>query len=193
MEYNLTREGAGRKQRKLTALEAAMTDGSGPRSPAPFNSPLSLLPSSSSVTETAPGPFFFFSLARIDDSLSGNGGISSKTVAWEKGDQNLCKWNSFTRLSLIKAGGWSYQDIRAGNRRELQILHSSLLQFNIWVADLAIAAQHLLDCGLSFWEQVNKLDVSRQKKGTGRHRAQVELRVEKVELDQGTREKKITR
>lgn len=28
-----------------------------------------------------PGPFFLFSLARIDDSLSGNGGISSKTVA----------------------------------------------------------------------------------------------------------------
>lgn len=70
-----------KKQRLLTALEAAIADASGPRSPPPFNSPLSLLPSSSSVTDTAPGPFFFFSLARIDDSLSGNGGISSKTVA----------------------------------------------------------------------------------------------------------------
>lgn len=65
----------------LTALEAAMAVVSGPRSPPPFNSPPSLLLSSSSVTDTAPGPFFFFSLARIDDSLSGKGGISSRTVA----------------------------------------------------------------------------------------------------------------
>lgn len=35
----------------------------------------------SSISGRFPGPFFFFSLAKIDDSLSGNGGISSKTVA----------------------------------------------------------------------------------------------------------------
>lgn len=65
----------------LTALEAAMAAVSGPRSLPPFNSPPSLLLSSSSVTDTAPGPFFFFNLAKIDDSLSGKGGISSRTVA----------------------------------------------------------------------------------------------------------------
>lgn len=35
----------------------------------------------SSISGRFPGPFFFFSLAKIEDSLSGNGGISSKTVA----------------------------------------------------------------------------------------------------------------
>lgn len=35
----------------------------------------------SSMSGSFPGPFFFFSLARIEDSLSGNGGISSRTVA----------------------------------------------------------------------------------------------------------------
>lgn len=35
----------------------------------------------SSMSGRWPGPFFLFSLARMDDSLSGNGGISSKTVA----------------------------------------------------------------------------------------------------------------
>lgn len=40
---------------------------------------LSFLISSRSVT--VPGPFFFFSLANIEDSLSGKGGISSNTVA----------------------------------------------------------------------------------------------------------------
>ncbi|KAF3833208.1 hypothetical protein F7725_026873 [Dissostichus mawsoni] len=33
------------------------------------------------MSGTLPGPFFFFSLARMEDSLSGNGGISSSTVA----------------------------------------------------------------------------------------------------------------
>lgn len=68
----------------FTALEAATAAVSGPRSLPPFNSPPSLLLSSSSVTDTAPGPFFFLSLARIDDSLSGKGGISSSTVAWKE-------------------------------------------------------------------------------------------------------------
>lgn len=36
----------------------------------------------SSMSGRLPGPFFLFSLARIEDSLSGNGGISSKTVAY---------------------------------------------------------------------------------------------------------------
>lgn len=35
----------------------------------------------SSIPGRFPGPFFFFSLAKIEDSLSGKGGISSKTVA----------------------------------------------------------------------------------------------------------------
>lgn len=51
------------------------------------------------------------------------------------------------------------QDIRASNGRKLQILDSTLLQFHIRVADLAIAAQNLLDGGLGLWEQVDKLDV----------------------------------
>lgn len=34
-----------------------------------------------------PDPFFFFSLARMEDSLSGNGGISSKTVACRDGEE----------------------------------------------------------------------------------------------------------
>lgn len=66
----------------LTALDAAMVELSTPLSPPPLSSPPSLFPSSSSFTDTAPGPFFFFSLARMDDSLSGNGGISSSTVAY---------------------------------------------------------------------------------------------------------------
>ena len=48
-----------------------------------------------SVNEATPGAFgssrtdilsgrFFFSFARIDDSRSGNGGISSRTVAWQQ-------------------------------------------------------------------------------------------------------------
>lgn len=53
--------------------------GSGP----PLTSALlSRLASSRSVTVF--GPFFFLSLARMEDSRSGNGGISSRTVAWRK-------------------------------------------------------------------------------------------------------------
>lgn len=79
------------------------------------------------------------------------------------------------------------QDIGARNRRKLEILDSTLLQFNIRVADLAVTAQHLLDGGLGFWEQVDKLDVGRQQQCTSGHRAQVELGMKKVELDQGAR------
>lgn len=53
----------------------AFTAGSTP----PFTSVCSFFPSSISVF--VPGPFFFLSLARIEDSRSGNGGISSRTVA----------------------------------------------------------------------------------------------------------------
>lgn len=70
-----------KKQSWFTAFEAATAAVSGPRSLPPFSSLPSLLLSSSSVTDTAPGPFFFLSLARIDDSRSGKGGISSRTVA----------------------------------------------------------------------------------------------------------------
>lgn len=51
------------------------------------------------------------------------------------------------------------QDIGASNRRQLQVLHGALLQLNVRVADLTVAAEHLLDGGLGLWEQVDELDV----------------------------------
>lgn len=68
-------QGTGTSKGPTVALAGA---GSGP----PLTSaPRSRLPSSRPVTVL--GPFFFLSLARMDDSRSGNGGISSRTVAWE--------------------------------------------------------------------------------------------------------------
>ncbi len=89
----------------LTALEAAMAAVSGPRSLPPFNSPPSLLLSSSSVTDTAPGPFFFFSLARIEDSLSGNGGISSRTVAWVNIEDKVRELPTSDKNTLFRVYG----------------------------------------------------------------------------------------
>lgn len=86
----------------------------------------------------------------------------------------------------------THQDISAGDGRKFQVLDSTLLQLHIRVADLAVAAQHLLDGGLGLREQVDELDVGRQQQGAGRHRAQVELGVEKVELDQGAGSKDAT-
>ena len=64
-------------RRRPTAALVLDGVGSGP----PLTSALlSRLASSRSVTVL--GPFFFLSLARIEDSRSGNGGISSRTVAW---------------------------------------------------------------------------------------------------------------
>ncbi|TNN34192.1 hypothetical protein EYF80_055642 [Liparis tanakae] len=187
-----------------------MPAASGPRSPPPFSSPPSLLLSSSSVADTAPGPFFFFSLAKMDDSLSGKGGISSRTGPLDlAGSDASCLVSladappprpmlTFTLHSMTQADRRAAaelrpaairtnQDVSASNGRELQVLDSPLLQLHVGVADLAVAAQHLLDGGLGLWEQVDKLDVSGQQQGASRHRAQVELGVEQVELDQGAR------
>lgn len=88
-------------------------------------------------------------------------------------------------LGLIILYSRTNQNIGAGDGRELQIFHGSLLQLHVRVSDLAVAAQHLLDGSLGLWEQVDELDVGRQQQRTSRHRAQVEFGVEQVELDQG--------
>ena len=76
------------------------------------------------------------------------------------------------------------QDVGAGDGGQLEVLDGALLQLHVRVADLAVGAQHLLDGGLGLGEQVDELDVGRQQQGPRGHRAQVELGVEEVELDQ---------
>lgn len=54
----------------------------------------------SSMSGRLPGPFFFFSLARIEDSLSGKGGISSKTVACWGPERARRHWEALERHLL---------------------------------------------------------------------------------------------
>lgn len=53
----------------------------------------------SSRALAAPGPFLRFSLAKMDDSRSGNGGISSSTVA--------CGQDRRSGALRVQEGGWS--------------------------------------------------------------------------------------
>lgn len=47
--------------------------------------PFDAVSSSFSFSKSAAPPFFFLSLAKSEDSRSGNGGISSKTIEQKKG------------------------------------------------------------------------------------------------------------
>lgn len=76
------------------------------------------------------------------------------------------------------------QYVRTGDAAEPQVLHRSLLKLHVSVAKLAVGAEDILDRAFHFWEQVDKLDVGRQQQSSCRHGAQVELGVEKIELDQ---------
>lgn len=78
------------------------------------------------------------------------------------------------------------QDVSAGNAAEPQVLHGSLLELHVCIAQLAVGAQDVLDGGFDLRKQVDELDVGRQQQGPSRHRAQVEFGVQKVELDQRT-------
>ena len=82
------------------------------------------------------------------------------------------------------SGGCSHQDVSAGDGRQFEVFHGTLLQLYVRVADLAIGAQHLLDGGLGLREQVDELDVGREEQGACGHRAQVELGMKQVELHQ---------
>lgn len=80
----------------------------------------------SSRALAAPGPFLRFSLAKMDDSRSGNGGISSSTVA--------CGPDKRSVALLAQEGGWSQglgigsdQNVGAGDRAEGEVLHCPLL------------------------------------------------------------------
>ena len=56
---------------------------------------------------TAESGFFFFSLARMDDSRSGKGGISSSTVAWKQqrettfNETTIRNWNQLLTIYKI--------------------------------------------------------------------------------------------
>lgn len=78
------------------------------------------------------------------------------------------------------------QDVGAGNAAEPQVLHGPLLELHVGVAQLAVRAQDVLDGGFNLWEQVDELDVGGEQQRPSRHRAQVELGVQKVELDERT-------
>lgn len=89
----------------------------------------------SSISGRFPGPFFFFSLAKIDDSLSGNGGISSKTVACR---QILLKMNQAgKRRQMVEAEGTN-QNVCAGDTAEPQVLNSPLLKLHVSISKLAV-------------------------------------------------------
>lgn len=79
------------------------------------------------------------------------------------------------------------QDVGAGNAAEPQVFHGSLLQLHVSVAQLAVRAQHVLDGSFDLGKQVDELDVGGQQQGPSWHRAQVELGVQEVELDQRTK------
>ena len=51
----------------------------------------------------------------------------------------------------------SHQNVGAGDGGQLEVLDGPLLQLHVAVADLAVAAQHLLDGALGLWEQVDEL------------------------------------
>lgn len=171
-------QGTGTSKGPTVALAGA---GSGP----PLTSaPRSRLPSSRPVTVL--GPFFFLSLARMDDSRSGNGGISSRTVAWEgrsPGERGSKPRGA--RAAAGGRGGAAHQDVGAGYGAQPQVLHGPLLQLHVRVLQLAVAAQHVLDGGLHLREEVHELDVGGQEERSGGHAAQVELGVQQVELRQG--------
>lgn len=117
-----------------------------------------------------------FSLARIDDSRSGNGGISSSTVAC---GQEKSQGALTTPEGAPKAWGMgSDQNISAGYRAEGEVLHCPLLELHIGIAQLGPGTQNALDGGLGLGEEVDELDVGGQEQGTGGHAAQVELGVQ---------------
>lgn len=64
----------------------------------------SLRPSSRALP--APGPFLRFSLARMDDSRSGKGGISSSTVACGVRGREQVGGSSVAGERAAKAQGW---------------------------------------------------------------------------------------
>lgn len=122
----------------------------------------SLRPSSRALP--APGPFLRFSLARMDDSRSGKGGISSSTVAC--GARSISSSHKKKREGKaqraeerVRGEGDSNQDIRAGHRAEGEVLDRTLLQLHVSVAQLGACPQHALNGGLGLREEVNKLDV----------------------------------
>lgn len=90
----------------------------------------------------------------------------------------------FQCLGRQKREGLTNQDVSAGNAAEPQVLHGSLLQLHVSVAELAVGAQDVLDRGFDLWKQVDELDVGGQQERPSRHRAQVKFGVQKVELDQ---------
>ena len=87
------------------ALAEGLTTVLGVGSTPPLTSLLlgSLLPSSRALP--APGPFLRFSLARMDDSRSGKGGISSSTVACGVGGRGRVRDGSVAEERAAKAQG----------------------------------------------------------------------------------------
>lgn len=147
----------------------------------------SLRPSSRALP--APGPFLRFSLARMDDSRSGKGGISSSTVAWRSrgGEGQFGSGGGESGKGVYQGGEGqgSDQDVGAGHRAEGEVLHGSLLQLHVSIAQLGAGPQHGLDGGLGLGEEVDELDVGGQQQRPRRHAAQVELGVEQGELHRG--------
>lgn len=146
----------------------------------------SLRPSSRALP--APGPFLRFSLARMDDSRSGKGGISSSTVACRSGaaaDQGRAAAPESKAAGAGGARGGSDQDVRAGHGAEGEVLDGALLQLHVGVAQLGAGPQHALDGGLGLGEEVDELDVGGQQQGPRGHAAQVELGVQQRELHRG--------
>lgn len=96
-----------------------------------------------------------------------------------------CGLSCYFQCSSCKEGGrLTNQYVSAGDAAEPQVLHSSLLEFHVSVAQLAVGAQDILDGGFDLWKQVDELDVGGQQQRPSRHRAQVEFGVQEVELDQ---------
>lgn len=158
--------------RPTTALTTVLGVGSTP----PLMSLLLVSLRLSSRALAAPGPFLRFSLARIDDSRSGNGGISSSTVAC---GQEKSQGALTTPEGAPKACGMgSDQNISAGYRAEGEVLHCPLLELHIGIAQLGPGTQNALDGGLGLGEEVDELDVGGQEQGAGGHAAQVELGVQ---------------
>ena len=100
--------------------------------------------------------FFFFSLAKMDDSRSGNGGISSRTVAFNedmtRNHNHNIRWFEFKISSFLGTGeegsfqgkkNWTYQNIWRGNCAKLQVLQCPLLDLCIWIFKVWVTSQNL--------------------------------------------------
>lgn len=118
-------------------------------------------------------------MARMEDSRSGKGGISSSTVACGldgDGQEDPLPVRREGSVQRLGAQG-SDQDIRAGHGAEGEVLDSALLQLHIRIAQLGASPKHTLDGSLGLREEVDELDVGGQQQGPCGHAAQVELGV----------------